>query len=261
MPTAQRSSAGERPGLMRRLLGTLLPSRRRSSYLLAALLLHLLVVGALLYIGLRVPIPSPPLPRVVVELLPAVESKPLPQEPITPVVPMSEPAAAPPPVVPPSQGQAEVLPLVENGIAAAVAAVDAVTEPLPYTDAALPQEPLPPIPATIPSRAVASITVADARQRWEFEILQYLESHKQYPAMAQFLGQEDAISVRLRVDREGRVLAQRIVSSRGYRRLDDEVMALIARANPLPPPPLELSEQDLEFRVAIAFSIVAAQVP
>ncbi len=239
---------------MRRLCRAVLPSSRRS-YVLAALLLHLLMAGALLYVGSRVSLPSSPPPLVVVELLPAVEIAPASPPAPVPAEPVST-DAAPPPLMPPAPPPSEVLPPTVNGAAAAAAtAADGAAEPLPPADAALSQALPPPSAAVLPPRTVPSTPVADARQQWELQVLQYLDQHKRYPAMAQFLGQEDHVSVQLQVARDGTVLAQRIVSSRGYRRLDEAVVDLIGRANPLPPPPQALTERELEFRVTIAFSI------
>jgi protein TonB len=244
-------------GVMRRIRGVVLPSRRRATYLLAALVLHLLVVGALLYVGTRMPMPSPPLPMVVVELLPAAEIAPPAPEPLTPAVPVEVPVAAPPPMIPENQHEVEVLTPAENGAAATAPMADSAAALPSYVDAPSLQELPQRASAVLPLKMTASTIVADARQQWESQVLQYLDQHKRYPAMAQFLGQEDYVSVRLRVSRDGTVLSHRIVSSRGYRRLDEEVVDLIGRASPLPLPPPEVADRDLEFRVAIAFSIVS----
>lgn len=63
------------------------------------------------------------------------------------------------------------------------------------------------------------------------------------------------MSVRIRVDRRGHVLSQKIVDSGAFELLDREVAALIERANPLPAPPAEFRDGDLEFLVPVEFFI------
>jgi periplasmic protein TonB len=58
-----------------------------------------------------------------------------------------------------------------------------------------------------------------------------------------------------RLDRHGHVLARRIAKSSGYPDLDDEVMAMILRAQPLPPFPASMPQTRLDLTVPIRFSL------
>ena len=55
------------------------------------------------------------------------------------------------------------------------------------------------------------------------------------------------------IDRQGRVLTSRIVHSSGSDALDDEALALVKRAQPLPPPPAGLADDQLSFVVPIRY--------
>lgn len=96
---------------------------------------------------------------------------------------------------------------------------------------------------------------AEAAPTWDQRVLAHLDRHKRYPALAERRGDEDAVILQLRVDRDGNVLSQEIVASRGYRLLDAEAMELVRRAAPLPPPPPDVPDPDLEFRVPVEFHI------
>jgi periplasmic protein TonB len=57
------------------------------------------------------------------------------------------------------------------------------------------------------------------------------------------------------VDRNGRVLARRIVQSSGHADLDQEVMDMIVRAQPLPAFPASMTQSELDLTVPIRFSL------
>ena len=51
------------------------------------------------------------------------------------------------------------------------------------------------------------------------------------------------------------MLSARLERSSGFPLLDEEVLALIQRAQPLPPPPAEVAGDRFELLVPVAFSI------
>jgi protein TonB len=57
------------------------------------------------------------------------------------------------------------------------------------------------------------------------------------------------------VDRTGHVLARQIARSSGHRELDNEVMSMIERAQPLPPFPASMPQATLDLTVPIRFSL------
>lgn len=55
------------------------------------------------------------------------------------------------------------------------------------------------------------------------------------------------------MDRDGRVLTYYLVRSSGCPELDDEVLAMIERASPLPSAPPELNERIVQLVVPVRF--------
>ncbi|MEJ0024381.1 MAG: TonB family protein [Rhizomicrobium sp.] len=94
-----------------------------------------------------------------------------------------------------------------------------------------------------------------AEESWEGAILAKLERAKRYPGLAQMRAEEDVVYLRFSVDRGGRVLAASIDHSRGFALLDDEVLSLIQRVQPLPPPPDQVKGDSIELVVPVEFFI------
>jgi len=105
-----------------------------------------------------------------------------------------------------------------------------------------------------PSSAAARRADADAQASWEARILAKLESKKRYPRACQARHEEDAVYVKFVLNRQGEVLpGSAIVRSNGYPLLDSEALDLLKRASPLPPPPPEVHEQEIELIVPVEF--------
>jgi len=115
----------------------------------------------------------------------------------------------------------------------------------------------PPVPVGIPSVAPPD-TGASARQvsaSYEARLIAQLRRYKQYPDRARRAGQQGIAMLRFTVDRTGRVLTHALVGTSGHQLLDDEALALIQRAAPLPAMPPEMTQQTAEFTVPIDFNI------
>ena len=119
-----------------------------------------------------------------------------------------------------------------------------------------PPEPIeqkkPPTPAA-PARVKGGAPHIESA--WQTELVRRLQQYKRYPSEAQSRGEEGVVLLSFSVDRDGHVLTRRVVRSSGYSDLDDEVMAMIERAQPLPPFPPSMSEPSLDLTVPIRFSI------
>lgn len=81
----------------------------------------------------------------------------------------------------------------------------------------------------------------------------WLHKHKEYPRRAQARRQEGTALLYFVMDRDGRVSDSHIQRSSGYQLLDEEVLALIRRAEPLPPPPPELAGDNIKLVVPVQF--------
>ena len=163
----------------------------------------------------EVVLPQPPPPK------PRMKRKP-PPEPVREVEPRKEPEPKPQPPAP------------------------ATTAP--------PSAPATPAPvAAAPQPSASSVQSLNAIQTWRSLLLAHLERHKRYPRRARWRRQEGVVHLRFTMDREGHVLAAQIARSSGHDTLDEEVLALIRRAQPLPKPPSELPGESLEFVVPVQF--------
>jgi periplasmic protein TonB len=116
-------------------------------------------------------------------------------------------------------------------------------EPMPAKPLPTPvvSAPAPPPPAAAPPPSFQSLLVA------------HLQRHKRYPRTAQQRRQQGVVQLRFTMDREGHVLKHALANSSGIPALDEEVLAMIERAQPLPPIPPEMPSDRLEFVVPIQF--------
>lgn len=107
----------------------------------------------------------------------------------------------------------------------------------------------------VSERADAGKPSDDPRLQWERDVLRHLEQQQRYPLAARERGLQDRVLMRIRIGRDGAVLSSKVTESRGYTPLDDEALALVQRASPLPSPPAAVDETALDFLVAIDFHI------
>ena len=90
---------------------------------------------------------------------------------------------------------------------------------------------------------------------WQTSLVRQLQRYKRYPAAAQSRNEQGVVLLNFSIDRTGRVLAHSIARSSGYADLDNEVMAMITRAEPLPPFPASMPQPRLDLTVPIRFSL------
>ena len=90
---------------------------------------------------------------------------------------------------------------------------------------------------------------------WQSSLVRHLQHYKRYPSDAQARSEQGVVLLTFSIDRSGHVLAHRIARSSGFADLDDEVMAMIMRAEPLPAFPASMTEPRLDLTVPIRFSL------
>jgi TonB family protein len=103
-------------------------------------------------------------------------------------------------------------------------------------------------PAPAPPASPAPLSVAD----WKSQIIELIERNKRYPLSAP-RDEERVVQVLFSLDRRGRVMDSRIISSSGSSVLDEEALALVRRSEPFPPPPQELKDH-VNLRLPIRFN-------
>jgi len=84
----------------------------------------------------------------------------------------------------------------------------------------------------------------------------WLEKHKRYPRRARQRRQEGTAMLSFVLDRDGRVVEYAIRESSGHRILDEEVAAMIERAQPLPAFPDDMQRSRLTLVVPVQFYLM-----
>jgi len=130
------------------------------------------------------------------------------------------------------------------------APVVALPEPKPVEKIEEQKPPTPALAARTKGGAVNPVTAS-----WQTDLVKHLQRYKRYPGQAQARGEEGIVMLAFSVDRNGHVLARRVIQSSGHSALDDEVMAMIERAQPLPSFPPSMTEAKLDLVVPIRFSL------
>ncbi|WP_142950604.1 energy transducer TonB, partial [Bacillus sp. AFS076308] len=79
--------------------------------------------------------------------------------------------------------------------------------------------------------------------------------YRRYPRSAERSHQEGIAYVRFTVDRQGNVLSSQVDRSSGYPGLDQETLATVRRASPVPPPPSAIQGDPIDVVVPVVFSL------
>lgn len=107
-------------------------------------------------------------------------------------------------------------------------------------------------PASQPSTQQPQSAV-NTELNWQTSLLLQLNNAKRYPAQARRFRHEGIAYLRFRIDRSGKLMYASIALSSGHSALDEETLALIKRAQPLPAPPADMPDDALEFVVPVEF--------
>ena len=106
--------------------------------------------------------------------------------------------------------------------------------------------------ASSPGSAAAA---ARAKATWERALVTHLNRFKRYPDAARAGRRQGDVSVQFTIDNTGGVIASRIVHSSGSQALDDEALAVLRRASPLPAPPGHVAGATLDLTLPIQFRL------
>jgi periplasmic protein TonB len=91
--------------------------------------------------------------------------------------------------------------------------------------------------------------------RWQSQLFAHIEHFKRYPDKARSRGSQGSAKVAFTIDHEGRLVSSRVIQSSGSETLDNETLAMLARAQPLPRPPDQASDADLTIVFQMNFNI------
>ena len=106
-----------------------------------------------------------------------------------------------------------------------------------------------------PSKKSNAASQAHASTIWQSNLLTHIQRYKRYPHQARRRGQEAVIYVRVTITRNGQVVKHQLEKASKYKVLNREVLTLITRAQPLPPPPKGLSGETFEILLPVVFSL------
>jgi len=201
---------------------------------------------------------------VMVELAPIPSAPPAPPSELPPGPPQQaqlaqpKPAPKPPEPKPEPQVSPELTPEVEDPYEQ-IEEEETAAEDSTQEQAAIAQTTAPPSVDAPPGEHYAgSQTVSgQARQHaivsWQGVLLGHLEKHRRYPRQAQRLRLQGVSRMRFSVDRQGNVSNPRVAESSGHTLLDEEALATLLRASPVPAPPPEIRGDPVEVMIPVSF--------
>ncbi len=111
-----------------------------------------------------------------------------------------------------------------------------------------------PVPSAAPSRGSAP-SLSHAQASWQKKLIDHLNRHKRYPDEARSHRAQGVVIVAFRLDRAGQLVDSHVTKSSGSPALDEEAMAVLKRANPLPAPPDQIAGSMLDLVLPIQFRI------
>ena len=137
-----------------------------------------------------------------------------------------------------------------------------ITAPVPLFDIARPSDPAVAPPPSVPVASPAAhapstglLTPSHAVQTWQGLLLARLQQVQRYPASALARRREGLVVLHFAMDRDGNVLLSQVKKSSGYDLFDQEALALLQRAAPLPKPPAEVANDQLTMDVGVNFHL------
>jgi protein TonB len=129
-----------------------------------------------------------------------------------------------------------------------------VALPMPEPPKPEPPRPDPPaeekhLAAPPPARAPRKDVV-----RWQRQLSDHIQKYQRYPAAARARGESGVAQVLYTIDRQGHLLRSSIWQSSGSAPLDQEALAMLARAQPMPPPPDDVTDAELTAVTPVRFN-------
>ncbi|WP_193171743.1 energy transducer TonB [Nisaea nitritireducens] len=96
---------------------------------------------------------------------------------------------------------------------------------------------------------------AGARKSYFASIQSWLERHKKYPRAARLRRYEGTVAFSFQINRSGSIMKRSIVKSSGRKILDEALLDLLKRADPMPPMPPEISGATFDFTTSIEYNL------
>lgn len=97
----------------------------------------------------------------------------------------------------------------------------------------------------------ADVTANAVKLTWQKALMAHLNRAKRYPPEGRRRTAESTIH--FNVDRRGHVLGYSIKKSSGFSVFDEAALAMMKKADPVPPPPSVIADENLSFDVPVQF--------
>ena len=127
-----------------------------------------------------------------------------------------------------------------------------IDRPADPTVGVTPATPAPPMAASAPP-APTQLPATKGAVTWQGLLLARLERAKRYPLFAESHRQQGVVLLHFTMDRSGAVLTANTQKSSGFTLLDQESLAMVRRAQPLPRPPPEVTGDPVDLIVPVEF--------
>ena len=196
-------------------------------------------------------------PAILVELAPLAVAPPAEPVEVAPGPQQREASAQPAESAPPREAEADIK-LPEPPQPPQPTEVQPAQDPAPRRHAATPTSAPKPAERREPRAAApapGATMNSSALPSWRSSLLARLERNKRYPADAHARGERGVALLAFSVDRAGGVHHPRIARSSGSAALDRETLSLPERAQPLPPPPAELTGAQIAVTVPVRYDM------
>ena len=131
-------------------------------------------------------------------------------------------------------------------------AEQAAAAPLTMAPPRVEAEPTPSSAQPSPGRQASLVR---AQASWQKMLIDHLNRHKRYPDAARSRRAQGVVVVAFSLDRSGQLLASHVTKSSGSEALDEEAIAVLKRASPLPAPPDLIAAPMLDLTLPIQFRI------
>jgi periplasmic protein TonB len=113
--------------------------------------------------------------------------------------------------------------------------------------------PSPPDKAAPSAAAAPAAPASNVQPNWRSALIGRLQQAKRYPASSRAREEQGVATITFTIDRQGHVVSVALTRSSGSAALDEEAVALIRRAEPLPALPPEMHGDTITLTAPITF--------
>ena len=124
----------------------------------------------------------------------------------------------------------------------------------PMTTAPPTSEARPADNAAAPAPGLSSLA-ASAQANWQKSLVAHINLYKRYPIEARDHKMQGEVSVEFTLDQRGNIISSRVAKSSGSSVFDEEALAILQRAAPLPAPPEQSPANGISLILPIQFRI------